>query len=71
MTQRVVESNEYCDTLLELAAQEPDPFMRMARVAAFKISRFNTVTERLQKPFNPLLGETYEMVTTKYRSIVE
>lgn len=43
----------------------------MAQVAAFKISRFNTVTERLQKPFNPLLGETYEMVTSKYRSIVE
>ena len=47
MTQRVIESNEYCDTLLEIAAQEPDPILRMARVAAFKISRFNTVTERL------------------------
>jgi hypothetical protein len=27
--------------------------------------------DRLQKPFNPLLGETYELVTNKFRLITE
>lgn len=71
MTQRVVESTEYCDDLLEKASLENDSLIRMAYVSAFMMSRFCTAVTRLQKPFNPLLGETYELVTNKFRLITE
>lgn len=32
----------------------------MAHVAAFTISAYSTTSERIAKPFNPMLGETYE-----------
>jgi len=71
MTQRVAESTEYCDQLLERAALEPDPLLRMAIMSTFHMTRFQSIPERISKPFNPLLGETYELVCTKYRMLVE
>lgn len=71
MTQRVVESNEYCDILLEKASSEADSLVRLAYVTTFMMSRYCTAVDRLQKPFNPLLGETYELVTNKFRLITE
>lgn len=47
MTQRVVESNEYCDTLLEKASYESDSLIRMAYVSAFMMSRFCTAVSRM------------------------
>ena len=42
-------------------------------VLAFAMSTFSTTESRTGKPFNPLLGETYEMVRPDrgYRCIVE
>jgi hypothetical protein len=57
--------------LLSKASLEPDPLLRLAYVTAFQISRYCTAVDRLQKPFNPLLGETYELVTNHYRLIAE
>lgn len=37
-----------------------NPVERMAWVAAFSISCYATTAVRMSKPFNPLLGETYE-----------
>jgi hypothetical protein len=71
MTQRVVESNEYCDILLEKASYEADSLVRLAYVTTFMMSRYCTAVDRLQKPFNPLLGETYELVTNKFRLLTE
>lgn len=34
--------------------------MRIANVAAFAVSGYASTEGRLCKPFNPLLGETYE-----------
>ena len=41
----------------------------MAYVCAFMMSRYCSAVDRVQKPFNPLLGETYELVTNKFRLI--
>lgn len=59
MLQRLTEDYEYAD-LLDLAAQCDDPCEQLAYVAAFTISSYSTSSNRTGKPFNPLLGETYE-----------
>jgi hypothetical protein len=60
MLQRQTEELEYAH-LLDLAALEtPDSGRRLAFICAFAISAYSTVGKRPTKPFNPMLGETYE-----------
>ena len=59
LLQRVAEDMEYTD-LLDLAASRPDAAERMVYVAAFAASEYSSTINRVAKPFNPLLGETYE-----------
>ncbi|XP_055374867.1 oxysterol-binding protein 1 isoform X2 [Condylostylus longicornis] len=59
MLQRLAEDYEYSD-LLDIAAKCTDPCEQLAYVAAFTISSYSTTANRTGKPFNPLLGETYE-----------
>lgn len=47
--------------LLDRAACCPDPILRHSLIAAFVVSSFSH-TERVRKPFNPLLGETFEYI---------
>ena len=59
MLQRQTEELEYAH-LLDLAALENDPYRRLAFVCVFAISGYSTVGSRPTKPFNPILGETFE-----------
>ncbi|EFA08460.1 oxysterol-binding protein 1 isoform X1 [Tribolium castaneum] len=59
MLQRLTEDYEYAETL-DVAAKCTDPCEQLAYVAAFTISAYSTTSSRTGKPFNPLLGETYE-----------
>ncbi|XP_029159626.1 oxysterol-binding protein 1 isoform X3 [Nylanderia fulva] len=59
MLQRLTEDYEYAD-ILDRAAECTDSYEQMAYVAAFTISSYSTTAARTGKPFNPLLGETYE-----------
>lgn len=62
--QRVAEQLEYAN-LLDTATKKHRPQERMLYVAAFAVSQFSgsRAKERaMRKPFNPLLGETYELV---------
>lgn len=45
--------------------------MRLVYVAIGQISGMQCVIGRLAKPFNPLLGETYELVNSKFRFFIE
>lgn len=58
MLQKMAEIME-CAELLDQAAKAEDPVERMALIAAFYMSPFGSC-ERAWKPFNPLLGETFE-----------
>jgi hypothetical protein len=58
MLQNMAEIMEYAE-LLERAATTEDPHERMAWVVAFTMGPFAAV-ERPWKPFNPILGETFE-----------
>ncbi|SCU90993.1 LAFA_0F01288g1_1 [Lachancea sp. 'fantastica'] len=59
LLQRVAEDLEYSDLLTEGASYE-DSTLRLLYVAAFSISSYSSTTKRVAKPFNPILGETYE-----------
>ncbi|XP_076361791.1 oxysterol-binding protein-related protein 2-like [Tachypleus tridentatus] len=59
--QRITEYMEY-SFLLHRADECDDPVDRIQYVAAFAVSALASNWERLGKPFNPLLGETYELV---------
>ncbi|XP_058609391.1 oxysterol-binding protein-related protein 6-like isoform X3 [Onychostoma macrolepis] len=62
LLQRVSEELEYSE-LLDIANRTDDPFERMVYVAVFSISGYAWASWRNRyKPFNPVLGETYENV---------
>ncbi|EXC30976.1 hypothetical protein L484_021276 [Morus notabilis] len=60
MLQRMSEVMEY-SYLLDLADECEDPYMRLVYASSWFISVYYCF-ERPWKPFNPILGETYEMV---------
>ena len=72
LLQRVAEDMEYTD-LLDTAAQRADSSERMVYVAAFAASEYASTIGRVAKPFNPLLGETYEYARPDkgYRFFIE
>lgn len=73
MLQRLSEDLEYSE-LLDRAARCDSPLEQMCLVAAFSVSSYSTTVHRTAKPFNPLLGETYELDRLEeygYRSVSE
>ena len=58
--QRLAECLEY-SSLLDQAASSHDSIERFHLITAFIISSLSTHLERMSKPFNPLLGETFEL----------
>jgi len=60
---RLCEAIQYTE-LLDKAAQSEDPMERLMYVAVFACSVY-AVAERTGKPFNPILGETYEYTDPK------
>ncbi|KMU79194.1 sterol binding ankyrin repeat containing protein [Coccidioides immitis RMSCC 3703] len=61
LLQRVAEDMEYTD-LLDVAADRANSLERMTYVAAFAAREYASTIGLVAKPFNPLLGETYEYV---------
>ncbi|CAO2645061.1 Oxysterol-binding protein-related protein 7 [Lemmus lemmus] len=58
--QRLCEELEYSN-LLDQASRMTDPCERMVYIAAFAVSAYSSTYHRAGcKPFNPVLGETYE-----------
>ncbi|KAH7907177.1 Oxysterol-binding protein-domain-containing protein [Hygrophoropsis aurantiaca] len=61
MLQRMAEDMEFSECL-DVAARERDSRKRLAFVAAFAMSNYSSTIGRIAKPFNPMLGETFEYV---------
>ena len=59
MLQRMAEDMQYSN-LLSKAATLEHSWQRIQFVTAFAISAYASTENRLSKPFNPLLGETFE-----------
>jgi len=59
-------SCEYLE-ILDRAVAEKDPVKRLALLSVYYMVQFNHVERSAKKPFNPMLGETYELfVPNKY-----
>jgi hypothetical protein len=71
LLQRMSENTRYISTILDKAAGSQDPIERIKLIATFIVSGISLHTSRLSKPFNPLLGETYELVRDDYRIMCE
>lgn len=73
MLQRLTEELEYSE-ILDNASLCDDSCEQLAHVAAFTVSAYATTLFRSGKPFNPLLGETFEfdrMDDLGWRSLAE
>lgn len=51
--------------LLDKAAADPNPLHRVAYVLAYKCAEFGESIHAQKKPFNPVLGETFELIDNK------
>jgi len=70
LLQRVSEYMNYA-YLLKKAAKAKTSEERLEMVATFAVSALASNFERMGKPFNPLLGETYELVKEDFRIVCE
>lgn len=69
---RAGEDLEY-NELLDLAVERSDSIERLVYVSAFAASIYASTIARIAKPFNPLLGETFEYARPDkgYRMLIE
>lgn len=63
--EKTAEDLEYSELLDEAYMYPKGSLERIVRVAAFAISPYSSTVGRTSKPFNPLLGETYELVSVE------
>ena len=57
--------------LQQACAEKEDQIRRITYIAAFVMTQLHSVQEGFNKPFNPLLGETYEYQTSDFEFIAE
>ena len=70
----IMQANAQCTEyigLLNRAADERDSLMRLALVATYCAAGYSAAEKNVAKPFNPLLGETYELVGEEFRLVSE
>jgi hypothetical protein len=68
--QRISACMEY-NQLLDKAAEETDSLRRLALIATHGVSCWTNIEYGTSKPFNPLLGETYELQTDDFKLLAE
>ncbi|CAD8078752.1 unnamed protein product [Paramecium sonneborni] len=71
MLQRLAEQMEYSESLEEADKIIGDSALRMCYIMGFGVSPYSANIGRTKKPFNPILGETYEIQTSNCRFISE
>lgn len=59
------------EDMLVAAQQDPNPGARLARIGAFLACRHYSVHKRWKKPFDPFVGETFELITPNYFALIE
>lgn len=70
LLQRITEYMNYAH-LLRAAPSMPDPVLRLQQVATFAVSALASNNNRMGKPFNPMLGETYQLEQEDFRIVCE
>ncbi len=63
LLQRLAEELEYCELLDEALKHQSAPLEQLMYIAAFAISGYASSVHRAErKPYNPILGETFEYI---------
>ena len=57
--------------LLVKANRCSDPALRMIFITVFNMAQYKSTENRLSKPFNPLLGETFELKMKEFKYFAE
>ena len=57
--------------VLQTANKEMDSCLRMCYVMGFAIGAYAGNIDRNKKPFNPILGETYELIHKDFTFVSE
>ena len=57
--------------LLRASPSLPDPMLRLQQVATFAVSALASNNDRMGKPFNPMLGETYQLEQDDFKVVCE
>ena len=70
MLQKVGELNHY-HHVIEDAITQKDECKKLGYIAIFAMSQYSHVYGRNRKPFNPILGETFEIIQPNYRYFSE
>jgi len=70
MLQKLAEMMEYQNLIVQ-ANNTEDPVLRLIYLATFKIAHYKCSLGRVRKPFNPILGETYELDQPDFRFFAE
>ncbi len=68
--QKFTEDLSYVN-LLNAASDARDSLLRLAYVACFAVSSYTSTINRTMKPFNPVLGETFELERDGFRVLSE
>lgn len=72
MLQKTSDLMHYYNVLRDgLERGKNDSLKRLAYIAIFIVCQYSVIDTRNRKPFNPILGETYELVTPEWRWIAE
>ena len=61
---------QYQDILVK-ANNTDDPVLRLMYVAIFNMGQYKSTLNRVAKPFNPILGETFELDQPEFRFLSE
>ena len=59
------------NSILDAANKIQDPVLRLAYIAVYAGSMITICERNATKPFNPILGETYEYVTDEFEYLSE
>ena len=70
MDHKVAEIMNY-EVVLVQANRCNDSSQRSCMIAAFCAGQYCCTIGRVNKPFNPILGETFELLTDKYKYVAE
>lgn len=57
--------------IIDFAIEQTDSIRRLAVIAVYSTTLLTVIEKNVTKPFNPLLGETFEMVTPGFKFIAE
>jgi hypothetical protein len=68
--QQCSELMEY-ENLIHIANDESDSLKRLLLIATFATAQYKCTDKRLSKPFNPVLGETFELKNPKFNYFAE